>query len=129
MALTPTDLPDPVVPAIIRCGIRARSATTDSPPMSLPSASDNRPACFLNLVAGQDLAQQHGFPLGVRHLDADHVAAWHGGDPHGDDRQGTGHVVGETDDAGAANAGRRARVRRGSRQGPGRISTMVPCTP
>jgi hypothetical protein len=36
-------LPDPVVPAIIRCGMRDRSATTDLPPMSLPKASDSLP--------------------------------------------------------------------------------------
>ena len=39
IALMPTDLPEPVVPAISRCGMRARSATTGTPPMSLPSAS------------------------------------------------------------------------------------------
>ena len=39
MVLIATDLPEPVVPAIRRCGIRARLATTGSPPMSLPSAS------------------------------------------------------------------------------------------
>ena len=37
--LMPTDLPDPVVPAISKCGIRARSAMTGAPPMSLPSTS------------------------------------------------------------------------------------------
>ena len=39
MVLIATDLPEPVVPAINRCGMRARFATTGSPPMSLPSAS------------------------------------------------------------------------------------------
>ncbi len=39
MALRATDLPEPVVPAISRCGMRARSATIGAPPMSLPSAS------------------------------------------------------------------------------------------
>ena len=37
MQLRPTDLPDPVVPAISRCGIGARSTTTGSPAMFLPS--------------------------------------------------------------------------------------------
>ena len=46
IALTPTDLPDPVVPAIIRCGMRARSATIALPLMSLPSARDSRPGGF-----------------------------------------------------------------------------------
>ena len=39
IALTAVDLPEPVVPATSRCGMRARSATTGAPPMSLPSAS------------------------------------------------------------------------------------------
>ncbi len=39
IALTATDLPEPVVPATSRCGIRARSATVGRPAMSLPSAS------------------------------------------------------------------------------------------
>ncbi len=38
MALTATDLPEPVVPATSRCGMRARSATVGRPAMSLPSA-------------------------------------------------------------------------------------------
>ena len=41
MALTPTDLPDPVVPAISRCGILVMSAIIGVPPMSLPSASES----------------------------------------------------------------------------------------
>ena len=36
-----TDFPEPVVPAIRRCGILLRSATTGLPLMSLPSASVN----------------------------------------------------------------------------------------
>ena len=39
MAFTPTDLPDPVVPAISKCGILAKSATTGKPAMSLPMAT------------------------------------------------------------------------------------------
>ena len=38
MVLIATDLPEPVVPAMSRCGMRARFATTGSPPMSLPRA-------------------------------------------------------------------------------------------
>ncbi|MNZ88153.1 hypothetical protein D3C78_1070360 [compost metagenome] len=38
MALTPTDLPEPVVPATSRCGIFARSVMTGLPPMSWPRA-------------------------------------------------------------------------------------------
>ncbi len=38
IAFNATDLPEPVVPAISRWGILARSATMGCPPMSLPSA-------------------------------------------------------------------------------------------
>ncbi|MNO02230.1 hypothetical protein D3C81_2225630 [compost metagenome] len=37
MVLTPTDLPEPVVPATSRWGILARLTTTGSPAMSCPS--------------------------------------------------------------------------------------------
>ncbi len=36
MVLIATDLPEPVVPATSRCGMRARSAMIGSPPMFLP---------------------------------------------------------------------------------------------
>ena len=39
MVFRPTDLPEPVVPATSKCGILARSATTGSPPMVLPSTT------------------------------------------------------------------------------------------
>ena len=35
------DLPEPVVPAIRMCGIRARSAQTAEPEMSFPSHTDS----------------------------------------------------------------------------------------
>ena len=39
MALIPTDLPAPVVPATKQCGILARSATIGLPAISLPKAN------------------------------------------------------------------------------------------
>lgn len=39
MPFTPTDLPEPVMPATKRCGIFAKSPTTGVPAMSLPSAT------------------------------------------------------------------------------------------
>ena len=39
MVLMATDLPEPVVPAISICGVRARSMMMDSPPMFLPRHS------------------------------------------------------------------------------------------
>ena len=41
MALIPTDLPDPVVPATNTCGILAKSATMGLPTMSLPKPMVN----------------------------------------------------------------------------------------
>jgi hypothetical protein len=38
IVFTQTDLPDPVAPAMRRCGILARSATTTFPSRSLPNA-------------------------------------------------------------------------------------------
>ena len=41
-----TDLPEPVAPAIRRCGIFAISVTTVLPAISFPTANDRRdPAC------------------------------------------------------------------------------------
>ena len=42
IALIPTDLPAPVVPATKQCGILAKSATIGLPEMSLPKASVNK---------------------------------------------------------------------------------------
>ena len=41
-ALRQPDLPEPVVPAISRCGMRARSVQTAAPEMSLPSQTETR---------------------------------------------------------------------------------------
>ncbi len=54
MALMPTDLPEPVVPATSTCGILARSATTGLPSMSLP-----RPMVSRRLALVVDLRAQH----------------------------------------------------------------------
>ena len=51
MALMPTDLPDPVVPATNRCGIRARSATTAWPLISLPRAIVSAELASANTLA------------------------------------------------------------------------------
>ena len=45
MVLTATDLPEPVVPAISKCGMRARSTIIGPPPISLPSTSVSAPVC------------------------------------------------------------------------------------
>src|SRR6267142_4202664 len=69
MALIPTDLPDPVVPAINKCGMRARSATMGTPPMSLPSASASGELTSSKL-GFDDLAQRHDLALFVGYFQA-----------------------------------------------------------
>jgi hypothetical protein len=41
IVLMQPDLPEPVVPAIRMCGMRARSVQTDWPEMSLPSQTES----------------------------------------------------------------------------------------
>ena len=48
IALIPTDLPEPVVPATSKCGILARSTTTDLPEISCPNARDKGDAALVN---------------------------------------------------------------------------------
>ena len=43
-----TDLPEPVVPAINRCGIEAKSLTTGTPEMFLPKAIGNLISFLIN---------------------------------------------------------------------------------
>ena len=105
MVLIATDLPEPVVPAISRCGIRARFATTGSPPMSLPSASGSACGAVAVGLGGEDLAQEHLLAQLVRQLDADHRAAGDGRDAAGQRRHRAGDVVGEADDAAGLEAG------------------------
>ena len=63
------DLPDPVVPAMRRCGIRARSVQIAFPEMSLPSQTDER-ARARGKVA-EDVAERDELRREVRDLDAD----------------------------------------------------------
>ena len=47
MAFTPTDLPEPVVPATNKCGILPKSTTTGSPAISEPNTIVNGDEAFL----------------------------------------------------------------------------------
>ena len=96
MVLSPTDLPLPVEPAMSRCGIAARSAITELPVVSLPSASGSRALLVDELLADQDLAEVHGGGLRVRHLHRHRAAARDR--PDDADRRhlhGQGQVVGQ----------------------------------
>jgi hypothetical protein len=52
MVLIATDLPEPVVPATKRCGMRARSAMIGSPPMFLPRHSAS--LCLLSAKSADE---------------------------------------------------------------------------
>jgi len=68
-----TDFPEPVAPAISRCGICARSQTTASPAMFLPRAKASGDLCFWNSsVASSSLSVTVlGFLLGTSTPTAD----------------------------------------------------------
>ena len=67
------DLPDPVVPAIRRCGIRARSVQTALPEMSFPS--QHRERARLAGHVPEDVAEGDELRRQVRNLDADRLLA------------------------------------------------------
>ena len=67
------DLPEPVVPAIRMCGIRARSVQTAAPEMSFPSQTDSGLAVGGQVVV--DVAERDEVRREVRHLDADRLLA------------------------------------------------------
>ena len=49
----PTDFPDPVCPAMRRCGIFARSPTMKSPLISLPTAIASLDLCRVNAISSR----------------------------------------------------------------------------
>ena len=111
--LIDTDLPEPVVPATSRCGMRARSTITGSPPMVLPRQRPMRALVCLEILRGEQLAQIDGLALGVGQLDADGVLAGDDGDAAGDGAHRAGDVVGQADDARRLDAGRRLEFVKG----------------
>ena len=84
------DLPDPVVPAIRRCGIRARSVQTALPEMSLPEPDGERARGRGELAV--DVAEGDEARREVRHLDSDRLLS---GDRSEDADLGRGQRVGE----------------------------------
>ena len=101
-----TDLPEPVVPATSRCGMRARSAITGSPPMVLPRQSGSFCCEALKSRVVQLLAQVHGVADLVGQLDADGVAAGNNRHAGRDRAHGAGDVVGQSDHPRGFGAGR-----------------------
>ena len=101
-----TDLPEPVVPAISICGVRARSMMMDSPPIFLPRQSGSFAYRLVAVSTRQQLAQIDLFAVRVRQFDADGVAAGNHGDARRERAHRAGDVVGEADDARRFDAGR-----------------------
>ncbi len=95
----PTDLPEPVVPAISRWGMRARSAMIGSPPMVLPRQIGSLPFIFSKSDEASISRRYTGLALLVGQLDADGVAAGDHGDAGRDGAHRAGDVVGERDHA------------------------------
>ncbi len=95
------------MPATSRCGMRARSATTGLPAMSLPSASVSTPGRVVVRRRRQDLDQLHHLPARIGQLEAharlagdrlDHADRHH--------RQRAREVLDQVDDLRALHADR-----------------------
>ncbi len=91
----PTDLPVPVAPAISRCGILARSAMTGRPSRSSPSVTGSNRSSAVHCSSSSSSRKHHHARLGIRHLDAHHVAAGNPGHAHRARAHLEGQVVGE----------------------------------
>ena len=105
-ALIPTLLPEPVVPAISRCGMPRRSSTTGSPWMSLPSASVRSDGELWNFSDSIDVAQRDDLAAArVGHLDADARAARQPLDADRLGREREREVLGEAHDLVDLDAG------------------------
>ncbi len=99
MALTHTDLPEPVVPAISRCGMAVRSAATAWPETSCPSARRSRESILQEGLGLHHVPQRHHLDLGVGHLDPDEALARHRRlDPDRRRRQRQRQIVGQRAD-------------------------------
>ena len=90
--------------------MRARSAITGSPPISLPSTSGSVAGWRLEFAADSISRRYDHLALGVGQFDADHVAARHGGDARRDSAHRARDVVGQTDDAAGLDARRRFQL-------------------
>ncbi len=75
IVFTQTDFPEPVAPAMSRCGIFARSAMTGLPSRSLPSAIGSAARAFWKSRRLDQLAEPHHLRRRIRHFDADRAAS------------------------------------------------------
>ena len=81
-----------------------------SPPIVLPSAIASVLLGLVEILGGDEFAQEHRLASLIGELDPDGVAALHHGDAGGDRRHRPGDVVGEPDDARRLDARRRLQL-------------------
>ena len=106
IAFRQTDLPVPVLPAISRWGMSARSNTMGVPFTSLPRIQGDLAGPAARLDAGDHLAEPDHDAAIVGDLDADgRLARNRRHDPHAGHRQGDGQVVGQAHDPRYPQAG------------------------
>ena len=111
MALMPTDLPEPVVPAISRCGmlgeIRAHRRAADV----LAERERQRRGHVVVGLGLDDLAERDDLALLVRDLEAhDRLAGNDFDHAHADGGQRTREILGEAGDLADLDAGRRTHL-------------------
>jgi hypothetical protein len=114
MPLTPTDLPDPVVPPHEEVR-RSGEVSHDRSALDVLAEHDGqRHLGVAELVGGEELAQVDGEPVLGRDLDADDALPGDGGDDaHGRGAQAHGEVVGEVGDLADGDALLRQELERG----------------
>ena len=105
MELIMTLLPEPVEPAISRCGMDSSAATLMRPLMSLPSGIVRCECELRELVGLEHLAQADHFAPRVRHFDADGGLAGNALDQDRFGLQAEAEVLGEVGDAAVLDAG------------------------
>ena len=110
IALTLTDLPAPVEPAISRCGIVARSLRNGSPWMVLPIASVSFDVDRLVGVRLEQLAQRDLLAIRVGNLDADRGLARDAIDDHRLGLHRQAEIVGQPGDLAVLHAGVRLEL-------------------
>ena len=106
MVLMATDLPEPVVPAISRCGMRGEIDDHRFAADGLAEAERQLGRRFGVVVGRQQFAQIDLLALRIGQLDADGVAAGHDGDARRERAHRARDVVGEPDHARGLDAGR-----------------------
>ena len=119
MVLMATDLPEPVVPATRRCGMRGEIGDDRLAANGLAEADIELALGLLEIGRREHFLEIDRLALLVRQFDANDVAAGHDGDAGGNGAHRAGNVVGQRNDAARFDAGGRFEfVKRDHRAGP-----------